>query len=205
MASNFARAMMRCNSSRAATLSRSTFLGGTGTSASMKRTRAQTRGQVSREEEEERACPVCFEVLCERTIVYAFECGHAICRGCDNGLWSRHLDNCPLCRAARCDDAAAHLPTRPARAATTPEYVTFPVSEVEILPLVGQFVAPDTDLDPTAQQRIAHHGGHEETPTRLAAVVAALQDPEIAAALRALQEPTTVTQFHRRVLSARRH
>ena len=213
MASNFARAIILCSSSRAATLSRSTFLWGTGTSASMKRTRAQTRGQASRdggrvrEEEEERACPVCLETLGEeRTVVYPFECGHAICRGCDNGLWSRHLDNCPLCRATRCDDAAAHLPTRPARAATTPEYVTFPVSEVEILPLVGQFVAPDTDLDPTAQQRIArHHGRHEETPTRLAAVVAALQDPEIAAALRALQEPTTVSQFRRRVLSARRH
>jgi len=91
------------------------------------------------------------------------------------------------------------------RAATTPDYVTFPIDEVEILPLVGQFVAPDTDLDPTAQQRIAHRGRETTSSTRIAAVVAALQDPEIAAALRALQEPTTVTQFHRRVLSARRH
>ena len=52
-------------------------------------------------------CPICFYQMSERgihTVVRPFNCGgerHAICRSCDQRMFSGHDDRCPICRADR--------------------------------------------------------------------------------------------------------
>lgn len=53
-------------------------------------------------------CPVCYESFQPvgvRTVLYSFDCSgnrlHGVCQACDKGLFQRHHDTCPICRASR--------------------------------------------------------------------------------------------------------
>lgn len=58
-------------------------------------------------------CPVCMEPFTgfgPTSKVQAFVCSHATCRTCDDSLFRRADDRCPLCRAARTEASRAARP-----------------------------------------------------------------------------------------------
>ena len=58
-------------------------------------------------------CPVCMETFTQfgpRSRVKAFGCSHATCRACDDSLFRRADDRCPMCRSSRTDASRASHP-----------------------------------------------------------------------------------------------
>ena len=92
--------------------------------------------------EDDLTCPVCHEPLTssggQNCAVTPFACTtvvHTVCAKCNDDMWGRALDTCPMCRAPRLvqDEAGRSIDSQMLRAASTAEQREQAASEEEQL------------------------------------------------------------------------
>ena len=151
---------------------------------------------------EDHECPVCMErTVDDRVSVWSFGCSHAICKKCDEQLFVRADDRCPMCRSPRTEeskarrllcgaDALCRSQAMMERAQNDPQTTTV------FFPSVG---VEEVTIQQTLLIRPPVHGEDDSSDSPGVMVTVSdhpiMQDPAIQHVVRALTTVGTISEF----------